>query len=631
MVRERRLKRKTLEFLKELPDGYYVLRECKLVPSNAKQLLGSREDRSDFIIIGPLLGVIVLEVKDWNIRTNKFVFLNQYEVRKTEEANGISKIIENPWHQADGYRNAILESLANFPGPGRLWVSSFVVYPKLSRTDFENVFVHSRKNNPQEKFTVDLSKTLFQEDLKPLGTSLLDHLAQKVQRSLQEAHRQLSLPYSKEQVEATVDWLVPSEMRVGGLPHDEEAERRLVVLDEQQQAWAFSDTLDNKKYLSDVAGSGKTNVLLSRAIYWAKQHFDTGGCRILVTTYSKTLEYELRRIFKAKIANDPHYNYYDDCIKICNVITLMETIIESTLEGAFEQWKSQTIAKYTEHVYIEDKLPEACVDILQAGKWQFEPFDYVLIDEIQDFSTWFLDVTISLLKDRHNLFTVGDVGQKLFDRELEWGGFDIVRQRVALQSRFLMYRSPQPIAKLAWKFLTANNSILNDLKEEGYQTEIKPKSPFHTKPVFISYSTEEDLISEATHDIHDYLYKVRPEQILCIGLKDGLLQQLYAQFVQASFPTRWAPDASAINGSYILFADYIEAKGLERDYVFILDADHLALQKNIFASAEQNRQMIIRDRIKLFVALTRAMREVRLYYIDQYHMFVKDLLRLQGH
>ena len=26
--------RKTLEFLKGLPDGYYILRECKLVPSN---------------------------------------------------------------------------------------------------------------------------------------------------------------------------------------------------------------------------------------------------------------------------------------------------------------------------------------------------------------------------------------------------------------------------------------------------------------------------------------------------------------------------------------------------------------------------------------------------------------------
>ena len=78
----------------------------------------------------------------------------------------------------------------------------------------------------------------------------------------------------------------------------------------------------------------------------------------------------------------------------------------------------------------------------------------------------------------------------------------------------------------------------------------------------------------------------------------------------------------------MVFADFVEAKGLERDYVFILDVEHLATPSNIFASDFDKRKKLMRDRIKLFVALTRAMREVRLYYIDQHHLFVKGLLQL---
>ena len=172
--------------------------------------------------------------------------------------------------------------------------------------------------------------------------------------------------------------------------------------------------------------------------------------------------------------------------------------------------------------------------------------------------------------------------------------------------------------------------MLNELKEEGYKTEIKPKSPFQTKPVFRAFSTQEELLHEITTDLQNYLYIGRPEQILCVGLKNGLLEQLYSTLQQALLPVRWATDMSTISGKYILFADFVEAKGLERDYVFILDVERLATQLNMFASAVDHRKILMRDRIKLFVALTRAIREIRLYYVDQYHQFVKDLLQLQG-
>jgi hypothetical protein len=623
--------RKTLEYLRALSDDYYVLRECKLTPSAGKRRAGSQEDRSDFILIGPALGVLVLEVKDWNIRANDFRLLNQYQVLKTDIHTHVETILDNPWHQAAEYNYALRELLAQRRGApsDKVWISAFVVYPKVTRAEFENAFAGRNAANPQNRYVYDPDATLFQEDLHPVTRSLQAHLVHLVNKQCKNQFSGVGMHYKTEQIEAVVDWLIPSEMRVGGLPQQEGAVQKLAILDRVQQEWAFSDALDQKHYLADVAGSGKTNVLLSRAIYWAKKHQETGGCRILVTTYSKALQGELRRIFKEKIAHDPLYSYYTESIFISDVTSLMENIVRRDLSKAFSDWKTHTLRENAESDYIEYLLPEKCIDILKAGKVKFEPYDYLLIDEIQDFSGWFFDVMITLLKDRNNFFAVGDVGQKLFERELEWSDHDIVIQRASLESRFLMYRSPQPIAKLAWKFLIADPFMLNTLKEDGYKTEIKPRSPLLVKPVFRACSNQEELLAEMAAHLQEYVQLGLADRILCIGSKSGLLPRLHAQLQQLSLPVRWATEMSGDNGKYLLFADFVEAKGLERDYVFIVDVEHLATQPDIFASAVERRKGLMRDRIKLFVALTRAMREVRLYSIDQYHPFMRDLHHLQ--
>ena len=64
--------------------------------------------------------------------------------------------------------------------------------------------------------------------------------------------------------------------------------------------------------------------------------------------------------------------------------------------------------------------------------------------------------------------------------------------------------------------------------------------------------------------------------------------------------------------------------------MYILDADYLAENTSSVATDEQIRKNNRKERIKLFVALTRAMRNVRLYYIDPHHIFIKGLLQIQS-
>jgi len=624
--------KKTLEFLKLLPTGYYVIRECKVDPTVLKKSRGSFEDRPDFVVVGPTIGVVILEVKDWNIRANRFEYLNDYQVRKIDLVGNI-KIIDNPYHKADEYLHAVIGVLSkNQQKVNTLWVCSFAVYPKLTRTEFENLCAGMQKNNPQQRFIFDPQRTLFQDDLERYRDTPLKLL--ELYASNEARLRQRSMgPYTEQQVNLTVYRLVPSEIHVGGLPNDADAEKNLALLDDKQQQWAFSEALAGKTYLADVAGSGKTNVLLSRAIFKAKQHIITGGCRILIVTYSKALKLELERIFHAKIADDPYYDYYCRAIHLFDMVSLMEEIVKKGLgnsNSALELWRKQVLVSHQKSEYVDDKLPERCIDLLMENRKAFQVYDYLFIDEIQDFSTWFLEIALELLTDRKNIFTVGDIGQKLFDRELDWSEFDIVKQRAELQSRFLMYRSPQLIAKLAWKFLISDRFIEEDLKEEGYRMDIKPKSPFMYKPVFISQSSEEASLQHVLDDLHSHLHTVRPKQILCIGLKDKMLGKLYQVLTSASVAVRWATEVSSPVGDYVVLADYMEAKGLERDFVYIMDADHLAVHMSPFASQEQVKKEIRRDRIKLFVALTRAIREVRLYYIDRHQQFIRELLQIQS-
>jgi superfamily I DNA/RNA helicase len=131
-------------------------------------------------------------------------------------------------------------------------------------------------------------------------------------------------------------------------------------------------------------------------------------------------------------------------------------------------------------------------------------------------------------------------------------------------------------------------------------------------------------------DIENCLHVVAPRKILCIGLKNGLLRQLERSLAGRDIPIRWATKIPSSSSNYVVLADYVEAKGLERDYVFIVDADHLAHKQGTFETQEQYRERSSKDRIKLFIALTRAMREVSLYYVDRQHIFIDKLCELQA-
>ena len=571
--------------------------------------------------------------EDWNLRHNIFKWpdYDQYNILKIDE-HGHEKLIRNPYAQAAEYRNAIIEILKSELGQQAVLVHGFVAFPKLARAEFENTFVRGEggaRRHVQERFLLDIEHTIFGDMLDRHWDSPLALL--KLFARLDRA-----APYMEGEVVQTVSTLIPPKLRVGDLSVHARGYEKLLLMDEQQQKWAFSDEVMGKNYMLDVAGSGKTNILLSRAMHLVNKHFGSPGFRVLVLTYSEPLALDLRRLLNLKIEkqSSPDAPRYLQTIEIRHIAELMENILVAHLGAAgAEAWRTHVKRQLsTPDDYLEIKLPEKCQDVLYKQGERFRQYDYLLVDEVQDFSDFFLDVALRLLKKRGNVFMAGDIGQKLFDRSLNLSELELVEDRIRIPASYQMYRSPKYIARLAWSFLRRDPFIAYELQQQGYQEKIKPKNEMMTRPVFKWIATSEELLNAVCEHIADSVsYSIRPEQVLCIALPDTL-KALHSMLVARAIPVCWANEISSGERKVIL-AEFTMSKGLEREYVFILDIDRLPdgslSSASMFQTTEVLEQEARRSRIKIFVALTRAIREVFLYYTQAHSRPIRELLDLQ--
>lgn len=623
---------KMLNFLKALPENYYVLRELRTYPSLEKRLAGSAEDRIDFVVIGPVIGVVILEVKDWNIGRNRFEWpdYDQYNILKIDDY-GQETLIRNPYAQVTEYRHAVLDIVRSELGPPTVHIHGLVAFPKLTRAEFENAFARgdSTKRHVQEQFLLDSKHTIFSDMLERYWDSPLELLKQFT------AYNGTDL-YTESAIMQTVNTLIPPKLRVGDLSAHTSGYTRLLLMDKEQQRWAFSEEVMDKNYMLDVAGSGKTNIVLSRAMHLVNQRYGQPGFRVLVLTYSEALARDLRRLLALKITNQrlPDALRYEQTIDIRYIAELMESILVAHVgKPGAEAWSIEVKNQLsTPDDYLEYKLPEKCQDILYEYNERFRMYDYLLIDEVQDFSVFFLDVALRLLKKRENVFMVGDAGQKLFDRSHNLSELDLVEERTRIPAGYQMYRSPKYIAQLAWSFLREDSSITYELRQQGYEENIKPKNAMKTRPVFKLYTTREELLNAVCEHIADSVaIRVRPEQVLCIALPDTL-KTLYVMLASRSIPVCWADEINS-DGRKVILAEFTASKGLERDCIYILDGDHLPdgslSSASMFQLSETLEQEARRSRIKIFVALTRTIREVFLYYTDAHSRFIRELLDLQ--
>jgi hypothetical protein len=613
--------KKVLQFLKNCPAGYTVYRELQVTNTYLNRLEGYQKKQPDFVVVSPEIGVISIEVKDWNLDRNTYIWEEQYNIR-VSNPNGQSWTIKNPVSQMDSYLYALQELLQGI----KVFTSSILIFPSVSKAEFlnklENVEV---LKNPQSRFHLDLNRTLFQEHLDK-NFNRPAQLLKKIVRN----HPKFE-PTKENIIDQVNERLLPSTFRIGDFATREQSKNQLKIISEKQQRWIFN--LDPKKnYLLDVAGSGKTNALISKAIHLVNQEIDSPP-QILLTTYSENLERNIRKIFHQKISNSPRKQKYLDAITICCVPKLLERMVCKILEiPSIQPYRKQSDSSEN----YEKKLLDDVLDHLDSHPNEFRKFDFVLIDEIQDLSDDFL-IVVSYLNKTKQYFLVGDIGQKIFNREfnLKIIGFD--PKQADLGKSYKMYRTPKYIGKLATRFILADPISKQDLTSHGYTQRFTPVNENKTLPVVLETPLPEKSTRKRINDLVGSLYTY--QDIMVIASRN-MTSKIENELDQHSIPV--LREEPAKEKDAIVLVNFSNVKGLEREVVIVTGIENLYHRQSAAAtfddSQTQSRKEVF-SRRKIYVAITRTIEKLYIYYIDPHNLFISDLLEisseltnnLQGH
>lgn len=186
---ENKAEKETLTLLRELPDSYTIYRELQVNRAYEDRVHGMEKAQPDFVVAATDIGLLSIEVKDWNLARNQYSWRDQQKVVKKNIATGEEEEIDNPAAQAEIYRYAFMELIANTG----VFVTSIVAFPRLSRNEFLNRMGNlDLLQNPQSKFFLDLDMVIFKEDVDQFFMNPEQLLARIVKNSPTSIQQQSS-------------------------------------------------------------------------------------------------------------------------------------------------------------------------------------------------------------------------------------------------------------------------------------------------------------------------------------------------------------------------------------------------------------------------------------------------------
>ena len=393
--------------------------------------------RPDFLLYTPGNGLIVFEVKAWELaqiyggdkyRTQLRAGL-RYEMRKS------------PFGQVQAYLDE-LKGLMGEKGSGRyiLPLEMGVILPNITRKEYLKREQDAGGNISR---ITDPVRTIFKDDLNGLRAS--PDRGAAFQAFLNEHFRPFfPMKHTPELLGEVKKRLLSKSVCFKTVCGRREGDD-LIRLDEDQASAALS--LRARCRLAGPAGSGKTVVLARRARYL----LDKGQKRILFLCFNLSLAGYLRRM----LSNNgvplmpqrpvPEKLPEGEGVLVLPVFDLIACLNGSPVKGSSRQYFSDE-ADMARLVLQEEGCPH-------CGSW-----DAVLVDEGQDFTPAMADIVERLLKKGGFLHIAVDQAQNLYAPALPevWKGMEVRR----LPRR---YRCTGPVMAFAEDWLAPENFLPGEL------------------------------------------------------------------------------------------------------------------------------------------------------------------------
>ena len=414
--------------------------------------VGKRQRYTDFIILHPGRGLLLLEVKDWKIDTIQ----NIDPVSVTLLTNKGVVTSSNPLEQVRQCTYQLINQLEKDPQlvrhsgryQGRLAFpyGYGVVLSNITRTQFD---------------THGLGEVLPEHQVICRDEMTESAEAEEFQKRLWDMFNvgfncQLTLP----QIDR-VRWHLFPEVRIGDGQvslFEEGEEDSLVpdlmkVMDMQQEQLARS-LGEGHRIIHGVAGSGKTLILGYRCLYLAKVLHKP----ILVLCFNITLAARLRSMMEGKEINDRvHvYHFHDWCGEM-----LKRYHIEKPKSGAG---------------YV-DRLVNQVIKAVEDGHIPKGQYGALMVDEGHDFEAEWLQLIVQMVDpETSSLLLLYDDAQSIYKKK----ALDFSLSSVGVQARGrttilkLNYRNTNEILDYAYRF--AKHYLAPAASDEDHIPLVEPQS-----------------------------------------------------------------------------------------------------------------------------------------------------------
>jgi len=523
----------------------------------------------DFLLIVPNRGVAFINVT--GIRASQIDGINRRQISLKD-----GDIIDNPVFRANQNHNL---SKALFESDDRLFdkdgfpivkTFSVVIFTNLRR---ELVSANSKFfNQPPTKIITADELANFSEELffDENMNSLNDNHIRLIRATLFPEIKIFDAVKSQDEPQEIGEF-------------SDEISNKIKALDSEQET--FAKRIPFGHYMvTGVPGSGKTVILLSRALYLVKENPEW---QILIVTYNRSLAKKLEDRLNQFAAD---YNFMGINFKNITVKTFHRVALDIA---------KISVPTNADNIFWRETLPQKALELVTPI------FDAILIDEYQDFYDDWLKLCINLCKETEyknssgdtvkgiNLFLAGDRLQSIYnERELSWAQLGINMQG---RSKLLKktYRTGKEHINLALDFLMAEQTLTKEVENfyEGRE-DISNEAQIENRVEFIEgdYTVVSDLLEKLILNAH---YK--PEDILVLCKSNYSAEKLHAT-LSPKIKSQTIVSKEPIDGLATL-TTYHSSKGLEGLVCILVDTDK-------FKTDELENELLAR---KLFyVGMTRA-------------------------
>lgn len=250
------------------------------------------------------------------------------------------------------------------------------------------------------------------------GTAVLSNRTQL--KDFLESHRIPQLPDEVIRevcavIEGAKGLLVPRPRALSGFPeHSRAAQVNALEAEirsfDQDQKNGYMEVLEGPQRIRGLAGSGKTVVLAMKA---ALTHLRDPEATIVYTFYTRSLYQHVRRLITR------FYRQYDDQDPDWEKLQVMHAWGGRGRSGVYSKAcidHGVPSLTYSDVSSALSPFDAACSDLLSKAKIR-PTYDYVFVDEGQDFPASFLRLCVFLAKDRRFVYAYDEL-QNIFQAEV---------------------------------------------------------------------------------------------------------------------------------------------------------------------------------------------------------------------